>query len=144
MEEAWASSLRWQLKFLDQKHRNSEAKTLILAGIQERENKLVQNLSYAMNDIYNLASKEELQEAQESAQMMAADAFSARYRKFLKKQGEGSKGPKKLLPRPHPQRRRRQPKRRTKTMTVRLHPRPPKVKALPKGKIKKCKGKKKK
>ena len=91
-EEAWASSLRWQLKVMDQKYRNSEAKKLLLAGIQERENKLVQNLSYALIDVYNLAGKEELAEAEESAQMMAADAFSARYRKFLKKQGEGKKG----------------------------------------------------
>ena len=92
MEEAWSSSLRWQLKCLDQKYRNSEVKKLLLAGIQERENKLVQTLSYAIIDVYDLASKEELFEAEESAQMMAADAFSARHRKFLKKQGEGKKG----------------------------------------------------
>lgn len=97
MEEAWASSLRWQLKFTDQKYRNGEAKKLLLAGIQERENKLVQHLSYALIDVYHLASKEELAEAEESAQMMAADAFSTRYRKFLKKQGEGKKGPKKSV-----------------------------------------------
>ena len=98
VEEAWGAAIRWQLQTIDHRNASKEAKKLLLAGIQERENKLVQNLSYALIDIYQLVSPTELMEAEESAQMRAADAYSERHRKFLKKQaGQSSKAPKKTV-----------------------------------------------
>ncbi len=144
MEEAWSSSLRWQLKCLDQKYRNSEVKKLLLAGIQERENKLVQTLSYAIIDVYDLASKEELFEAEESAQMMAADAFSARHRKFLKKQGEGKKGPKKTVASSTPAKKEKSVKKKDKDDDSKASSKTAKSKGSTKGKDKKGKGAKKK
>ena len=89
VEEAWDAALRWQLKVLDHEAKAAVAKKLLLAGIQERENKLVQNLSYALIDQFELVSPQELLEAEESALMRAADAYSERHRKFLKKQAAG-------------------------------------------------------
>lgn len=89
VEEAWGAALRWQLQVLNHQDRGAAAKKLLLGGIQERENKLVQNLSYALVDIFQLLSPQEVLEAEESALMRAADAFSERHRKFLKKQAAG-------------------------------------------------------
>ena len=98
VEESWGSSIRWQLKYMDQVYKNAELKKLCLAGVQERENKLVQTRSYAVIDMFDLVSPAEMKEAEENALMMAADAFSERHRKFLKKQAEGKRGgPKKTV-----------------------------------------------
>ena len=97
VDEAWGAALRWQLEVLDQRARGEEAKRLLIGGIQERENKLVQNLSYALIDIFNIISPQEMLEAEESALMRAADAYSERHRKFLKKQAAGGKTAKKTV-----------------------------------------------
>ncbi len=84
VQTSWNSSFQWQLKYIDAKGRNSDVRKLVVAGLQEKDNTLVQQMCYALNKILKLISPQEMCEIEENVAMSRADAFSLRYRKFLK------------------------------------------------------------
>lgn len=96
VEEAWGASLRWQLKCVDIQNRHAASKKLLVAGIRERDNKMVNLLSYALVDIYGLVSPQEMREIEELKEFEREDVLATKIRKNAVKQ-KGGKSVKKTV-----------------------------------------------
>jgi hypothetical protein len=85
--EAWETVNRWLLRTLDLENRLRRTKRFLAAGIQDGDRNIVR-LSTALNGILEAIAGDELNQLNETVLMARADAFSTRFRKYLKEQEE--------------------------------------------------------